>query len=44
MERQPWLDNIKFFAIFCVVLGHTLGFTYSSCCVNICYNNFYFIN
>lgn len=26
MERQPWLDNIKFFAIFCVVLGHTLGF------------------
>lgn len=23
---MPWLDNIKFFAIFCVVLGHILGF------------------
>lgn len=23
---MPWLDNIKFFAIFCVVLGHVLGF------------------
>ncbi len=25
-QRQAWLDNIKLFAIFCVVLGHTLGF------------------
>lgn len=26
IKRMPWLDNIKFFAIFCVVLGHVLGF------------------
>lgn len=26
IKRIPWLDSTKFFAIFCVVLGHVLGF------------------
>jgi fucose 4-O-acetylase-like acetyltransferase len=25
-DRVAWIDNIRFFAILCVVIGHTLGF------------------
>lgn len=25
-ERISWLDDVRFFAIFLVVIGHTLGF------------------